>query len=417
MKYVFDSRSIDGPRPDRQESPIERKDAIQDAHGASWMKSSAIRILLVICLAGALLYFFLGPFFMLCIIGTLLMVFRVLLIELVVGLLRLNDMRQVAVRGKEASRRNWTAIAWCAEILALVAACTIWYMVVRKASTEVDRPQRVAVAEGLSDNSGTAKVSDKDVALYVESTPSEIKQLFEYVRQSAFVQENAQYSAFMKDVGFVFDAKNNEVNAVASRMVDKKGNESRLITCYAGEARFAKTISLAAAAELCGHKGAVATMMKKLTPKLCVELGPRDAMGLIRECGLDRCLLEEAVLAKAKSIAAGGIVGVLAHEAGHQVLGHNYQRGKDSVNNEVMRNFESQADLFAASVMSSSPFGEYVFAGRVFALWVRMRQTDPILRKLPARNLDHPIDRERYVALVLANKEKAAALGIDIPEI
>ena len=150
---------------------------------------------------------------------------------------------------------------------------------------------------------------------------------------------------------------------------------------------------------------------------LCVKLGHKNAVEIVRACKLDRFLIDETVLAKAKSIAAGGVVGVLAHEIGHQVLGHGYQEGKDSINNEVRRNFESQADLFASSVMSSSPFGEYVFAGRVFALWVRMRQTDPILRKLPARKLDHPIDRERFVALVLANKEKAAALGIAIPEL
>lgn len=414
MKYVFDSRNL----ADRPESSFVHEREMQGVRGSSWMKPSVIRMLLVMCVAGTLLYFFLGHFFVLCIVGTLLMVFRVLLIELIVGLMRQNNLRQAVARGSEAKRRNWAAIAWCVEILALVAACTIWYvMVVRKASADVEHPQGVAAQDGLTANSGIAKASGKDIALYVESTPSEVRQLFEYVRQSAFVQENAQYAAFMKDVAFAFDATNNAVNAVASREVDKKGNELRLITCYAGEARFAKTIALAAAAELCGHKGSVAKMMKNLTPMLCVELSSKDAVELVCECGLDRYLLEEAVLAKAKSIAAGSIVGVLAHEIGHQVLGHNYQSGKDLVNNEVRRNFESQADLFASSVMSSSPFGEYVFAGRVFALWVRMRQTDPILRMLPARKLDHPIDRERFVALVLANKEKATALGIAIPEL
>ena len=57
-----------------------------------------------------------------------------------------------------------------------------------------------------------------------------------------------------------------------------------------------------------------------------------------------------------------------------------------------------------------------MFAGRVFALWVSMRQTDPLLEKIPARELDHPINKERFIALVMANKEKATALGIKIPE-
>ena len=263
----------------------------------------------------------------------------------------------------------------------------------------------------------TRNASDEDLVLYLESTAGEARQLFEYVRQSALVQENRQYAALMKDVGFVFDATNNEVNAVASRCVDAEGKESRQITCYAGEMRFAKTIALAAAAELTGHKGSVKAMMEQMTPLLCVELTLGDAAKLLRNCKLDCYLYDEAVLSKAKSIAAGGVVGVLAHEVGHQVLGHNYQMGKDRLNNEVSRNAEKQSDLFAASVMSSSPFGEYVFAGRVFALWVRMRQTDPILKKHPERSLDHPIDEERFVSLVMANKEKAIALGIAIPEL
>ena len=268
----------------------------------------------------------------------------------------------------------------------------------------------------LSDGAAQKKASDKDIVLYLESTEAEVRQLFELVRQSAFVQENAQYRSLMKEVGFVYASTNDDVNAVASRMVGKDGKETRLITCYAGEMRFAKTIALAAAAELSGRKGSVHAMMEKMSPVQCVRLGLNDAAGLLRECGLDSCLLDESIRVKAKSIGSGSVLGVLAHEVGHQVLGHNYQSGKAGLNTEVLRNFESQADLFASSVMSSSPFGEFVFAGRLFALWVRMRQTDPILRKLPAGKLDHPLDKERFMALLLANKEKAAALGIKVPE-
>lgn len=259
--------------------------------------------------------------------------------------------------------------------------------------------------------------TDEELTLYLESTAGEARQLFEYVRQSAFVQENGQYAALMKDVEFVFDATNDQVNAVASRRVDEEGVESRLITCFAGEMRFSRTIALAAAAELAGHKGAVKMMMDELSPRLCGELSLNDAAKLVRNCGIDRYLADEAVLSKAKSIGAGCVVGTLAHEIGHHVLGHNFQYGKDRINNEINRNCENQSDLFASSVMSSSPFGEYIFAGRAFALWVRMRQTDPILEQIPERSLSHPINRERFVNLVLANKEKAVALGIVLPDL
>lgn len=315
--------------------------------------------------------------------------------------------------------RRRSAGAWVAILVALVCAVggVWWLLAPGRSGADNILENGGAGQNGLTETVAAQKVSDRDLMLYLESTAGEVRQLFEYVRQSTLVQENGQYAALMKDVGFAFDATNDLVNAVASRSVDEKGREARLITCYAGEVRFAKTIALAAAAELTGHKGSVKAMMERMTPLLCGELSLDRAAELLRECKLDRFLYDEAVLAKAKSIGAGAVVGTLAHEVGHQVLGHNYQSGKDWYNNEVRRNWEKQADLFAASVMSSSPFGEYVFAGRVFALWVGMRQTDPILKRIPARALDHPIDEERFMSLVLANKEKAAALGIVIPEV
>ena len=321
------------------------------------------------------------------------------------------------VRVVQKKRANVSLI-----VLLIVVACAaggVWWLLASNHDSENRNllGERKAGGGGLSEVDSPQKVSDKDLVLYLESTSGEARQLFEYVRQSALVQENRQYAALMKDVGFVFDATNDEVNAVASRYVGENGEETRQITCYAGEMRFAKTIALAAAAELKGHRGTVKVMMEQMSPQLCFELTLDDAARLLRHCKLDHYLYDESVLSEAKSIAAGGIVGVLAHEVGHQVLGHNYQTGKDRLNNEVRRNWEKQSDLFAASVMSSTPFGAHVFAGRVFALWVRMRQTDPIMKKRPERTLDHPIDEERFVSLVMANKEKAIALGIAIPEL
>ena len=179
--------------------------------------------------------------------------------------------------------------------LLLVAAAGGIFWFVRTGSTLSVREKADVAPDNSpgshSENGSQKKVSDKDVVLYVESTEGEIRQLFEYVRQSALVQENVQYSSLMKDVGFAFDATNDEVNAVASRRIKEGGGETRLITCYAGEARFAKTIALAAAAELNGEKGEVAKMMGKMTPMLCFQLSAGDAVGLVRSCGLDRYLL------------------------------------------------------------------------------------------------------------------------------
>ena len=121
----------------------------------------------------------------------------------------------------------------------------------------------------------------------------------------------------------------------------------------------------------------------------------------------------------ANKIAAGEVVGTLAHETGHIVLGHlEGNELKIWMNMEVRRNYEAQADLVASSIMRTRPFGEYVFMGQVFYYWVNMQKTDSLIKQnVPKNELDHPLNRERYVSFVLANKEKAASYGFPIPEL
>ena len=305
-------------------------------------------------------------------------------------------------------------------VLAAFAGVVWWAMREEKlqsvATNDNQAVRTVQTSESAVRQEG-AKLSDKDLAVYLYSSEKDVEQLFEYVRNSSFVKGNLQYAEKMKSVRFAYSLTNDDVNAYAS--IDQKDPNGRLINCFAGETYIAKVCALAAAAEMCGKKGSIAKLMEKLSPKLCFHLTIDDAAGLIRECGLDSCLLDEAIRAKAKSIAAGQVVGTLAHETGHVVLGHLEAReAKINLNNEVRRNNETQADLFASSVMSSSPFGEYVFLGRVFYFWVNMQKTDPLFKKaVPNSELDHPLNRERYVSYVLANKEKAAAFGFPIPEL
>lgn len=311
-------------------------------------------------------------------------------------------------------------IAGAFVVLAAIAVVVWWAMREEKPLSKVTNDNPTEQTEQTSVptvRQEGSKLSNKDLAVYLYSSENDVEQLFEYVRQSSFVKGNLQYAEKMKSVRFVYSLTNDDVNAYAS--IDQKDPNGRLINCFAGETYIAKVCALAAAAEMCGKKGSIATLMGKLSPKLCFHLSIDDAAGLIRECGLDSCLLDEAIRDKAKSIAAGQVVGTLAHETGHVVLGHlEACEAKINLNNEVRRNNETQADLFASSVMSSSPFGEYVFLGRVFYFWVNMQKTDPLLKKsVPNSELNHPLSRERFVSYVLSNKEKAAAFGFPIPEL
>lgn len=314
----------------------------------------------------------------------------------------------------------WTGLGIGAATVIVLIVVLLWLAV--RSAKEGARLADDAVQDSLpqpqrAQFKDMRKAGDVDIALYLVDTETEVRQLFEYVRQSSFISGNEQYAKKMKDVRFVYSVTNDTVNAYAG--TDPSDNSRRVMNCFAGEMRIAKVLGLAAAAQLCGEKNAMSKLMEKLTPRLCTRLSIEDAAKLIRECGFDSYLEKEDIKAKAKSIAAGEVVGTLAHETGHIVLGH--LEGKEVkvwMNMEVRRNYESQADLVASSIMSTSPFGEYVFLGQVFYYWVNMQKTDALIKQnVPKNELDHPLNRERYVSFVLANKEKAAAYGFPIPKL
>lgn len=320
--------------------------------------------------------------------------------------------------GRGAGFRAGAAVG-AVGVVALLAGLLI---LLARSSGDKVRPDATAAGQPVpqarsSQAEDAHKVDDRAIALYLYDSETEVRQLFEYVRQSSFICGNEQYAKQMKDVQFIYSATNDVVNAyVGPNPADRS---LRVLNCFAGEVRIAKVLGLAAAAQICGQKGAIAKLMEKMTPRLCSRLTMEDATALIRSCGFDSYLENEEIRTKAKSIAAGEVVGTLAHETGHIVLGH--LEGKEVkvwMNMEVRRNYESQADLVASSIMSTSPFGEYVFLGQVFYYWVNMQKTDALIKqKVPKNELDHPLNCERYASFVLANKEKAAAFGFPIPKL
>ena len=125
--------------------------------------------------------------------------------------------------------------------------------------------------------------------------------------------------------------------------------------------------------------------------------------------GLGAALATDATRTKAKSVSAGMILGILAHESGHQSLGHVLNTGR-SENLEISRNQEREADLFASSVISASPFGEYMFAGTLFWYYALATQEGG------KQENTHPLSKERFENLVRSNPEKAAAMGVSLKE-
>ena len=120
-------------------------------------------------------------------------------------------------------------------------------------------------------------------------------------------------------------------------------------------------------------------------------------------------MADKQIRLKAISYSSGTIVSVLAHESGHHALGHLLSFS-EKTNLEIDRNQEREADSFASSVISASPFGEYIFAGTLFWHYAVAVQADGASDE----GSNHPLSRERFENFVRANAEKAAALGITL---
>lgn len=241
---------------------------------------------------------------------------------------------------------------------------------------------------------------------YLRTSPLQVRQMFEYVKNSEHVQGNSLYRDSMGRVQFLYDENDDTVNAYATAHEKGPGRQdfAQEIRCYAGAARFARLISLALAAELEGREGAVQALLGAMSPEQFGTLTLKDAIDLANTTGLDTCLTNAAVRTEAESIAAGMLQTVLAHESGHHALGHVFG---SAATLEISRNQEREADTFASSVISSSGFGKYMFEGMLFWHCALVSQQEG------ARGEGtHPLARERLANLIQQNPEKAAAWGI-----
>ena len=145
--------------------------------------------------------------------------------------------------------------------------------------------------------------------------------------------------------------------------------------------------------------------MRACTAADCGKLDADAALRIVNEACSGGVLNNQIALTKAKSISAGLMLGIIAHECGHQSLGHVLKTG-ETVNLDISRNQEREADSFASSVISSSPFGEYILAGTLFWYYALANQ------QRDSNETTHPLAKERFENYVRSNKALAASLGI-----
>lgn len=330
---------------------------------------------------------------------------------------RPQDFRRLPVRGRW--KRRVFGFLFLAVVVAVCWLTEPWRHIVTDDRIIGDVARMPESGSGTSanlpvpapmDDETFAKVLNAN-ASYFQPNESEYDQLCEYVRKAPCVSANPRYSEIMSGVCYLINT-NTEINAFATfgtRQNGDKAERVRVIKFTTGSWLFCRLASLAVAAGLGGDKGAVMRFVSSLEMRDYSNMDGECVVKLMRKSRLEQAFADPEVCKKAKSIAAGMVIGILAHEVGHHVLGHvDGLGGGKPKNNEIDRNQEREADSFASSVISSSPFGEYVFAGTLlwhYALANKQQERGSV-------EDTHPLSLERLENLIRANPDKAKEMGI-----
>lgn len=250
------------------------------------------------------------------------------------------------------------------------------------------------------------------IAAYLTPSGAEMDQIYSYVVNAPFVSENLQYRDRLKGLPFVYIPTNDIVNAAAGRRAVEKDGETGIAfhtVFFGGAARYARLVGLAAALQDAGHKDMLKKFVAAMPLSFCSRCSEEECAKFILDNGLAPAFADEKIRQRALSYSSGTIAYVIAHECGHHALGHLLSFS-EKANLEISRNQEREADSFASSVISASPFGEYIFAGTLFWSYAMAKQSDGASDS----GNSHPLWQERFENLVRANAEKAAAMGITL---
>lgn len=247
------------------------------------------------------------------------------------------------------------------------------------------------------------------------TSKEEICQIGQFVFYSPHVQGNAQYQARAGQTTLHFQPESDEVNAFATdQPLGSPELKPPLIVILGGMANATRLAALALG--VCKQQvgpEAQATLVKTiqgLGRHIVQNNGAfslESSQEVFAELPLKNQLQDPEAARKARSFAAAMNMAVIAHELGHIALGHTLGVHQ---NLEISRNQEREADSFASSVASASPFSDYIIEGGIF-WWVILTWVEAALGS--NQETTHPYSRERLLDYIRANREQAASLGLD----
>jgi IrrE N-terminal-like domain len=250
----------------------------------------------------------------------------------------------------------------------------------------------------------------------LKTSEQEIHQIAGFVFQSPHIQSNQLYRIRAASTTIVYLGEDLRVNAFATdhpypglyvqppliAILGGMISATRLTALALGNDRIAATDQ---------SRQLFVQTVRAIGKKIVEENGnfsSIDASEIFNGSDLAEKCEDGEVQRCARSYGAAMNMSVIAHELGHIVLGHTL--AESQVNMETSRNQEREADSFAASVASASPFSDYTVAGGIF-WWVILTWVEEIAGG--GRATTHPHSRERLLDYIRANEEQARALGID----
>jgi len=286
---------------------------------------------------------------------------------------------------------------------------------------EVAAPDRSETIRATMPAEARPLVHQHEWAGLVRAEPEPVLQSAGFVFGSPFIQSNQLYQERAGKITFRFFDQDPTVNAFATdhplELTDGSVVKPPAIVYFGGLGTAIRLGSAALAAHILCQGGQASTpdesglvdafrRMGTAVTSSGGELDVRTSEEVLSECVLPAVSADqERFVSLARSYSAAMDMVVVAHEAGHIALGHTL--GK-SLNYEVSRNQEREADSFASSALSTSPFEEYLFLGQLFVMiifsWVE--------HAAHAREAStHPVAEERLANAIRSNPDAAKQIA------
>lgn len=240
-----------------------------------------------------------------------------------------------------------------------------------------------------------------------------IKFLFQMVKMTPFIQGNPSYLKSAEATTALFN-KSNVVNAYAN---SDYGGENHWINIYSGICNMSLVAGYGLAANQSTGLKVSNTFRVLMHEAIDVIKNKVDEDGhhtyefsfedSIRVINKHIPNITEKITLDAESFAYGCIVSILGHELGHICLHHTVTASPDAYTYTISRNNERCADLFAANVITTTPFTSYMVIAdlmvNIFLAWFGNGR---------GKATTHPYSRERAEYIYNSHIETLTQYGI-----